>query len=104
MVERDSPDSSDSSFEVAELRLLSSSMIASSTDSGLVLVFSLFVILRLLKVNEKKVNVLSGFGWIHERSLELLFDDLVTRSAILFNIPATGIWCGFQNVGKELVS
>ena len=62
MAERDSPDSSDSSFEVAELRFLSSSMIASSTDSGLVLVFSLFVILRLLKVNEKKVNVLSGFG------------------------------------------
>ena len=103
MAERDSPDSSDSSFEVAELRLLSSSMIASSMDSGLVLVFSLFVIPRLLKVNEKKVNVLSGL-WIHERSLELLFDDLVTRSAILYNIPATGIWCGFQNVGKELVS
>ena len=54
MAERDSPDSSDSSFEVAELRLLSSLMIASSTDSGLVLVLSLFVILRLLKVNEKK--------------------------------------------------
>ena len=30
----------------------------------LVLVFSLFVILRLLKVNEKKANVLKRFRWI----------------------------------------
>jgi hypothetical protein len=62
MVERDSPDSSDSSFEVAELRLPSNSVIASSTDNGLVSVFSLFVILRLSKVREKNVKVLSGFG------------------------------------------